>query len=435
MSHRIRNFRENFLPLKYPDFGKLFLAQFISNIGSQFSYIALQFLIFDLTGDIAAMAVLAMASAIPMILVGPFAGVFIDRYDRKYIMALANFSQAFVVMLIPATAFFSGMDRVIAIISLAFLNSAFSRFFFPARGASIPATIDDKNDLFGANSLSAGAYQTSALIGPVLAGIIIGLFGYDIPFIIDGLTFIFSSLCILWITKSLKPVRNTNDKQNPIQDLVTGARFIFNFKPIFYILLVFSILMFAGGASLFLIVPYLEFEFGLTSEGHRELIFGIMTAISAGVGMTFALFLARKKTLTRPITLITFSLFLAGFMLIGFGLAPDLVILTLFWISFGTIEVAIGIPLQTITQETVPDHLRGKVFSFINLSISFFQIIGMGIVSILALFLTIRGTFIFNGLLMVVFSLIGFYWIKRKKLEEIAGLRREAFHHPSKSEQ
>jgi len=194
-----KNFRETFLPFKYPDFGKLFLGQFVSNIGSQFSYIALQFLIFDLTGDIAAMAILAMAEAIPMILIGPFAGVFIDRYDRKYIMALANFSQAFVIFLIPATVLFSGTNRIIAIISLAFLNSTFSRFFFPARGASIPKLIDDKDDLFGANSLSAGAYQTSALIGPMLAGITIGLFGYDIPFIIDGLTFIFSSLCILWI--------------------------------------------------------------------------------------------------------------------------------------------------------------------------------------------------------------------------------------------
>jgi len=430
-----KNFRETFLPFKYPDFGKLFLGQFVSNIGSQFSYIALQFLIFDLTGDIAAMAILAMAEAIPMILIGPFAGVFIDRYDRKYIMALANFSQAFVIFLIPATVLFSGTNRIIAIISLAFLNSTFSRFFFPARGASIPKLIDDKDDLFGANSLSAGAYQTSALIGPMLAGITIGLFGYDIPFIIDGLTFIFSSLCILWISKSLKPEKSPDKKQNPIQDLVTGGKFILNFQPIFYILLVFSLLMFAGGASLFLIVPYLEFEFGLTSEGYRELIFGIMSAMSAGVGMIFALLLARKKTIAKPITLITYSLIMAGLVLIGFGMAPNIVILALAWIGFGIIEVSIGIPMQTIAQETVPDHLRGKVFSFINLSISFSQIIGMGIVSILAVFLTIRGTFIINGLLMVIFSFIGFYWIKKKSLEEIARVKREEFHHPSNSDQ
>jgi sugar phosphate permease len=192
--------------------------------------------------------------------------------------------------------------------------------------------------------------------------------------------------------------------------------------------------MFAGGAGIFLIVPYLEIEFGLTSQGHRELIFGIMSAMSAGVGMTFAIFLSRKKRLVRPITMMTFSLIMAGFLFIGFGLAPNITILALVWIGFGTIEVAVGIPLQTIAQETVPDHLRGKVFSFINLAVSTSQIIGMGIVSILAYFLAIRGTFIFNGFLMVIVSFIGFYWVKKKSLEEIAQIRREKFHHPYKSD-
>ena len=433
MSHRIQAFRKSFLPLKYPDFGKLLFGQFISNIGSQFSYIALQFLIFDLTGEIAAMAILAIAEVIPMIIIGPFAGVVIDRYDRKYIMAVANLSQALIIFMIPVTVIFSSTDRIIAIIILAFLNSTFNRFFFPARGASIPKLIDNTDDLFGANSLSAGAYQTSALIGPMLAGLIIGLYGYDIPFIIDGLTFIISSICILWISKSLKPI-DMKKKQSPIQDLITGGRFIINFQPMFYILLLFSFLMFAGGGALFLLIPFLELEFGLTVRGQRELIYGIMIAMSAGVGMIFALFLSKKKNLAKPITMMTYSLIIAGFIFIGFGLAPNIPILALAFIGFGTIQVVVGIPLQTITQETVPDNLRGKVFSFINLAISTSQIIGMGIVSILAYFLALRGTFIFNGLLMIIFSFIGFYWLKKKSLEKIAKVRRQEFHKTSESD-
>ena len=427
MSFLKKNFRESFLPFKYPDFGKLFIGQFISNIGSQFSYIALQFLIFDLTGEIAAMAILAIAESIPMVIIGPFAGVFIDRYDRKYIMAFANFSQAFIIFMIPATAIFSGGDRIIAIIILAFLNSTFNRFFFPARGASIPKLIDDKDDLFGANSLSAGAYQTSALIGPMLAGFIIGLYGYDIPFIIDGLSFIISSLCILWISTSLKPIGINKKKQTPIQDLVTGGRFIFSFQPIFYILLLFSFIMFAGGGALFLLIPFLELEFGLTVRGERELIYGVMIAMSAAIGMVSALLLSRKKRLAKPLTMMTYSLIMAGFIFIGFGLAPNIPVLALAFVGFGTIEVVIGIPMQTIAQETVPDNLRGKVFSFINLSISTSQIIGMGIVSILAYFLELRGTFIFNGIIMIIASFIGFFWIRKKSLEKIAEKRRQEF--------
>jgi MFS family permease len=247
-------YNSRFLPFKYPNFGKLFFGQFISNIGSQFSFIALQFLIFDLTGEIQAMALLAIAETIPMILIGPWAGVIIDRIDRKYSMAFANIGQAFVIFMIPITKTFP--NRVVWIFGLAFLNSTFARFFFPARGASIPKLIDDKNDLFAANSLSAGAYQVSALIGPMLAGVVIGTMGYDIPFFIDAISFVASAICILWINKSLKAELQLN--QQPFQDLIIGGRFVFNFQPILYLLVVFSVLMFAGGASLILIIPYLQ---------------------------------------------------------------------------------------------------------------------------------------------------------------------------------
>ena len=421
-----QSIKDRILPLKYPEFGKLFLGQFISNIGSQFSYMALQFLIFDLTGDLVMMAVLAITEAIPMILIGPFAGVLIDRYDRKYIMAAANGLQAIVIFLIPVTAIFSGNTRIGAILVLAFLNSTFNRFFFPARGASIPKLIENKEDLFGANSLSAGAYQTSALIGPMLAGIIIGTSGYQIPFVIDSLTFIFSSICILWIGVPLKVT--SRSKQGPLQDLTDGARYIKGFLPILYLLVIFSVLMFAGGATLFLIVPFLEIEFGLASRGPREFVFGLFSAMSAGVGMMFAVYLSRKKQLRRPIALITYSLALAGIVLVGFGLATELWMLALAWIGFGTIEVAVGIPLQTIAQETVPDELRGKVFSFINLSITISQIIGMGFVGIIAAGpLALRGTFAASGLFMVGFALLGFLFLNRKNLDALASQKREEF--------
>jgi MFS family permease len=413
------------IPVKYPNFGKLFFGQFISNIGSQFSYIALQFLIFDLTGDIYAMAVLAIAEAIPMILIGPWAGVLIDRVDRKYVMTFANLGQAVVIFLIPLTQLFN--NRVLWIIGLAFINSTFARFFFPARGASIPKLIGDKNDLFAANSLSAGVYQVSVLIGPMLAGIIIGIGGYDIPFYIDALSFIVSALCIFWINISLKAERS--HKQQPLQDLIMGGRYIVNFQPIFYLLFLFSILMFAGGASMILIIPHLELNFGLVEQGQRELIFGIMSSFSALLGIIIAILLSRKKRLGKPISLITVTLLLAGILLIGFGFAEDLIMLSLTWIGFGAIEVFIAIPLQTLAQETVPDELRGKIFSFLNLSMTVFQILGMGIISVIASSsIGIRGSLKVNGIILIVFFLIGVFWLRKKKLEELADIKREEYY-------
>ncbi|WP_455463214.1 MFS transporter [Candidatus Hodarchaeum mangrovi] len=434
MKSLLSSFKRNyhsFIPVKYPEFGKLFYGQFISNIGSQFSYMALNLLIFELVYNLTestefstlAMAILAISTAIPMIIVGPWAGVVIDRINRKYSMVGANIAQAIAIGVIPFTNYFNIEVQIWLIFILSFLNSSFARFFFPARGASIPKLIDDKNDLFAANALSAGAYQVSALIGPFLAGIIVGLIGYDLPFFIDAMSFLISAIFILGIRTSLyieKKSQNT-----PFSDLKDGGKFIISFPPIFYLLIVFSILMFAGGASMILIIPYLQSEMGLVESEPRAFVYGLMIALSAAVGMLFAFYLSRKKHISRPIQMITFSAVLAGIMLLGFSLSPNIFILAIFWIGFGTIEVSISVPLQTITQETVPDNLRGKIFSFINLSITFSQIIGMGVVSIFASsFLKLRGSLLLNGVILLLFSLLGYYVMHKFHLEDLTEVKR-----------
>ncbi|UCG03905.1 MAG: MFS transporter [Candidatus Heimdallarchaeota archaeon] len=415
--------QSGFLPFKYPDFGKLLTGQLVSNIGSQFSYIAILFLVYDMTGEIYAMALLSMAQAIPMILIGPWAGVVIDKVDRKYAMVFADLGQACAIVIIPFTASLPDNVRLWWIVGIAFCNATFARFFYPARGASIPKLVEDNKDLLAANSLSAGAYQTSALIGPLFAGIVIGWLGYDIPFFIDSLSFLFSAICILLISKPLKALNASTQK--PLQDLITGGKYILNFLPLLYLLIVFSVLMFAGGASMILIVPYLETEFHL-GEGTREFIFGLMTSFSAMIGLSIAFVLSRRTQISKPVTLISVTTVLAGIILIIFGAAPNLWIVGMAWIGFGAIEVFIGIPLQTIAQETVPDVLRGKIFSFINLSITVSQIIGMGIVSVIAsTVIGIRGSLILSGITLCIFFVIGIVILKRKRLEFLVDQRRE----------
>ena len=174
-----------------------------------------------------------------------------------------------------------------------------------------------------------------------------------------------------------------------------------------------------------LIVPYLETEFHL-GEGTREFIFGLMTSFSAVVGLSIAFILSRKAQIPKPVTLISITTVLAGIILIIFGAAPNLWIVGMAWIGFGAIEVFIGIPLQTITQETVPDVLRGKIFSFINLSITVSQIIGMGIVSVIAsTVIGIRGSLILSGITLCVFFVFGIIILRRKHLELLVTQRRE----------
>ncbi|MFX1508250.1 MAG: MFS transporter, partial [Promethearchaeota archaeon] len=239
----------------------------------------------------------------------------------------------------------------------------------------------------------------------------------------DSFSFLFSAVCILLINESLKATKPSTQK--PLQDLITGGKYILNFIPLLYLLIVFSGLMFAGGASMILIVPYLKTEFHL-GEGMSEFVFGLMTSFSAMVGLSIAFILSRKAQISKPVTLISVTTVLAGTILIIFGAAPNLWVVGMAWIGFGAIEVFIGIPLQTIAQETVPDVLRGKIFSFINLSITVSQIIGMGIVSVIAsTVIGIRGSLILSGISLCVFFVIGIIILRRKQLELLVNQRRE----------
>ncbi|MFX0170861.1 MAG: MFS transporter, partial [Candidatus Hodarchaeota archaeon] len=84
---------------------------------------------------------------------------------------------------------------------------------------------------------------------------------------------------------------------------------------------------------------------------------------------------------------------------------------------------------QTITQETVPDELRGKIFSFINLSITVSQILGMGIVSIVASTpLGISSSLVMNGIVLILFFILGYFWLNKKQLELVADVKREEYY-------
>ncbi|MHA1168227.1 MAG: MFS transporter [Candidatus Hodarchaeales archaeon] len=417
------------IPLKYPEFGKLLVAQIISNTGSQFSYVALQFLVYELTQSVFIMALLAIAEVLPMILIGPWAGVIVDKFDRKHVMSAASVVQACAVGLIPVTVIF-GEYRVLFIMLLAFVNSTGARFFFPARGASIPKLVD-KEHLFSANSLSAASFQLTLLIGPVFAGMIIALSGYDLPFMIDSVSFITGAVIILTMKTNLK-VENSSTpetiraERNPLNDLKEGLRFAINFPPVLYIVAIFSLLMFFGGSTLMMIIPYLEEELGLTEKGIREMYFGIISGMSALVGLVFAIIISKKKELSRPLKIMTSTLILVAFILFTFSLAKDLLTVALIWTSFGMVQVFIGIPLQTLTQLTVPDHLRGKIFSFLNLSISTAQILGMGMVGVLATFLGIRPSFLVNSFLLLFSAFVCLVFLRKRDYDsEIIRKRKE----------
>ena len=425
------------MPIKYPEYGKLWFAQLVNNIGNQFTFLALQFLVFSLTHSTVAMGILAIFQVLPMILIGPYAGVVIDRIDRKRLMVVSNIVNAIWLVLIPLSAVVS--YRVEAIYVLAFCMGLTTRFFLPSRSASIPKLVD-KSDLLSANSLSAATFQVSALIGPVTAGLLTAKFGYDIAFYIDMTGFLISAGLIFLIRIDLrpgmesdfmnkKPYQKTNTKKSTVKgDLIESFVFLKNFPAMTFIIAIFGLLLFSFGAVIVLMVPYL-YEIPLTSFiSSPEEAFGVMGSIAAIMGLFVSVVLGSRPHLSYPASLITLCSLIAAFIMIGFVFATDFYTLAFFWMWFGMIQVFVMIPFQTISQETIPDLLRGKVISFFNIIITVAQILGMALGGFIAELSTIHMTFMIFGLILLLSSIVFFILLFVKKFEMRLNLRRELYY-------
>lgn len=441
------------LPLQYPEYSKLWLAQLVNNVGNQFTYLALQFLVYSLTGSTLAMGVLAIVQTIPMITIGPYAGVLVDRYNRKMIMSISNLVQALWLFCIPVTGILLGIEssqRILLIFPLAFLMGAVNRFFFPSRAASIPKLVP-KKDLLAANSLSAATYQLSALIGPVTAGIFVGLFNYDMAFYIDMLGFLISAILIMRIRTNLRPDALDTPNSTPVKadspslnrsngvisDLGEAYTFLKGYPAFAYIFTLFAFLLFGFGASIVLMVPYLTILSNNSILFDPEIAYGVMSGLAAVTGLTMAIFIGNRRDLPRPLALMNLACFFAALIMFGFAFAPNvkfyiefmepLGILAIFWALFGLIQVFVMIPYQTLAQETIPDALRGKMFSFFNIIITIAQISGMAIGGILSEITDIPTTCFFGGLVITIASIIGFVVLIWKNYEKDVQARREAF--------
>ena len=133
-----------------------------------------------------------------------------------------------------------------------------------------------------------------------------------------------------------------------------------------------------------------------------EQAFGIVSSLAAITGLSLAIIVGRKKSLPRPLTLMTFSSFVGALIVIGFSTTTDIVVIASFWAFFGAVQVFVMIPFQLLMQETVPDVIRGKIIALFNLIFSTAQILGMGLGGVIGDAISIPTTFLLSGIFAII---------------------------------
>src|SRR5512136_879990 len=203
-------------------FALMWLGQLVSTAGSALTSLAASILIFRLTHSALSVGLMLMATAVPTLLVGLIAGVFVDRYDRKRIMIAANLIRAVLVFLIPflIPASIAWLYIIVA------LSSAVGQFFDPAHESVLPEVASEE-ELAAANSMMAISSFGSTAIGFAASGLIASRFPIQWCFYLDALSFVFSAVCILLIRIAPLEAAGETTVATVLRNLGAGARFLF----------------------------------------------------------------------------------------------------------------------------------------------------------------------------------------------------------------
>jgi len=357
--------------LKQTNFLKLWGSQLLSQITVNLLNFVLILKIFEMTGSTVAISLFWFFWAIPAIFLGPFSGTLIDFWGTRNILILANLFQALVVLFyLPAK------DFIWPIYSILFLYSLLNQFYLPAEAATMPGVVPKKL-LPTANSLFLFTVYFSLVLGFGLAGPIVRLFGYRMPFIIGSILLILAAISVwsLPIEAFFKAkIRNKNLVFSEfIKKMTEGYNFIKSQPTVLFplLLLVFSqiIISMLAVLSPALVVKILEMSLIRASE-----ILILPAGLGAMVGMFLTVRLLKK---IRKRYLINAGLFLSSIVLFILvlavpqltGLAKIISQLVVGFLAGLGLSIFI-IPTQTLLQEKTPIGLRGRVFGVLGFMIT-----------------------------------------------------------------
>jgi DHA3 family macrolide efflux protein-like MFS transporter len=354
------------------NFALMWMGQLVSTAGSALTSLAASILIFRLTGSALSMGLMLMATAVPTLLVGLMAGVFVDRYDRKRIMIAANLIRAVLVFLIPFLIPFN----IAWLYIIVALSSAVGQFFDPAHESVLPE-IASEQELAAANSMIAISSFGSTAIGFAASGLIASQFPIQWCFYLDALSFIFSAVCILLIRIAPLQVEGQTTVAAVARNLGAGLQFLFQhtiLRSVFAISIVYAI---AIGLWNSLLLPFSlralhanEFQYGL-QEGLTSVGFVIGSLIMASLvdrlreGQWFVISLAGMGLVGAAYAMSTSIPFaIAMVMVSGLMIAP------------------FNIARRLVVQRNTPREMRGRVNSSLFVTRDIFLLLGMAAVGL-----------------------------------------------------
>ncbi len=340
--------------LRYPKFRYLWLGLMISIAGSQMQVSAIHWHIRELTGEPNPLALggIGLARILPVIIFSLVSGSVADAFNRRTVLFITQTAMALTAVGLSLLTL-SGHINIWAIYALTALQAVAVSFDGPARQAIVPNLVP-AHDLPSAFSMTSIAFNTGAILGPVLSGFVIAGWGLSAVYLANAVSFGAVILALLLIG-SIPQAQGASAPRVSRQSIVDGIQFITANPIILSTMLIDFFATFFSSANT--MMPIIARD--ILHVGERG--YGLLSSAQAIGSVSAALVISQMSGIRRQGVVFLSSVVVFGLATVGLGLSADFSLVMGFLILIGASDSVSTIIRNTIRQLATPDHIRGRM--------------------------------------------------------------------------
>lgn len=409
---QIKGLSRILVSLKSRNFRLYFGGMCVSLTGTWMQQIAMSWLVYKLTGSVFLLATVTFMAQIPILLVTPFMSVFVDRFDRRKILVFTQ-TLSGVQALLMALLTLTGLIEVWHIMILSLFIGCINALDNPTRQAFYPSLVAKEN-LSNAIALNSAVINGSRLIGPAVGGVLIGIFGEGLCFLLNGISYL--GVIIALFRMKLQPSVRHSGRQNILADIHEGFAYVSGDIPIRSLLLLMSVISFFGLPLMTFIPAYVK-DILL---GESEMLGLLLSCIGIG-SFSAAIYLAARKSVEGLSKIVSLSGILLGLSLGTISFIDVPWAAALICIPAGFSIIATVASINTLLQTLSDEDKRGRVMGYLAMTFTGVAPVGSMILGAIEKYTGLPNIILLSGVFCVIGSLVFEYY--RPMIRRYAGVK------------
>jgi MFS family permease len=349
-----------FRALSNRNYRLFFVGQGISLIGTWMQQIALSWLIYRLTDSVFLLGAVTFSSQVPTFLLGPFAGLVADRFNKQKVLLVTQFLSMAQASTLAALVLTDSI-QIWHILSLSAVLGIINSFDIATRQAFVVQMVNKREDVSNAIALNSSLFNMARLVGPSIAGLVIAAVGEGMCFLLNAVSYIAVLASILMMR--LEPFERVVQDRKIMQSLKDGFNYAFGFPPIRSLILIVALISLFG-MPFSVMMPVFARD---VLQGGAQTLGYLMGASGTGA-LIGALFLAQRKSVVGLGKVIVYTMLIFATGLVAFSFSEILLLSLICMLVSGFGMIVTMASCNTLLQTIVEDDKRGRVMSMYTMA-------------------------------------------------------------------